>query len=177
MEKAKKTIRLRGSIEFAKNYFKENVNTIVEVGVESGRHAIVMYKALLPKLFYLVDPYKQPESRNNYELAMISMKDAQNYKFIVKPSHLAINDVPNELDLVYIDANHDYDNVKRDIACWYPKVRKGGIMCGHDYRINGVYTAVKEVFPIINLSTPNELRVGWGVEDDPDPYDDWWIVK
>jgi hypothetical protein len=37
------------------------------------------------------------------------------------------------LDFVYIDANHDYKYVKEDIREWSKKVRKGGIVCGHDY--------------------------------------------
>ena len=37
------------------------------------------------------------------------------------------------LDFVYIDANHAYDYVKEDIELWYPKVKKGGILMGHDY--------------------------------------------
>ncbi len=37
------------------------------------------------------------------------------------------------LDFVYIDANHAYDFVKQDIKSWFPKVKKGGYICGHDY--------------------------------------------
>jgi len=37
------------------------------------------------------------------------------------------------LDFVYIDANHAYDFVVEDIKYWYPKVKKGGYLCGHDY--------------------------------------------
>lgn len=37
------------------------------------------------------------------------------------------------LDLVYIDADHGYEGVKNDIISWLPKVRIGGIICGHDY--------------------------------------------
>lgn len=39
----------------------------------------------------------------------------------------------NSLDFVYIDANHAYDYVVQDIELWYPKVRPGGLICGHDY--------------------------------------------
>ena len=37
------------------------------------------------------------------------------------------------LDFVYIDANHSYDYVKEDIELWYPKVKSGGYLLGHDY--------------------------------------------
>jgi len=36
------------------------------------------------------------------------------------------------VDFVFLDANHDHDWVKRDILAWLPKVRKGGIIAGHD---------------------------------------------
>ena len=37
------------------------------------------------------------------------------------------------LDFVYIDANHAYDFVVQDIKLWYPKVKSGGYLWGHDY--------------------------------------------
>lgn len=38
-----------------------------------------------------------------------------------------------ELDFVYIDANHDGDAVKADLSAWWPKVKLGGIVGGHDF--------------------------------------------
>jgi hypothetical protein len=53
------------------------------------------------------------------------------------------------LDLVFIDASHDYDSVKNDIDLWLPKVRTGGFIGGHDYghkKFPGVKKAVDEKF-------------------------------
>jgi hypothetical protein len=37
-------------------------------------------------------------------------------------------------DFIYLDVDpHSYDSTKRDIEAWYPKIRKGGLFCGHDY--------------------------------------------
>ena len=53
--------------------------------------------------------------------------------------------IPDEsLDFVFIDANHEYEFVKDDIKAWYPKVRRQGLFCGHDYRWEGVNRAVNE---------------------------------
>jgi hypothetical protein len=39
----------------------------------------------------------------------------------------------SSLDFVYIDANHSYEFVKQDIELWYPKIKSGGFLLGHDY--------------------------------------------
>jgi predicted O-methyltransferase YrrM len=38
----------------------------------------------------------------------------------------------NAFDLLFIDADHSYDSVRKDISAWRNKVRPGGILCGHD---------------------------------------------
>jgi hypothetical protein len=55
---------------------------------------------------------------------------------IQKSSLDAAADVPDgTLDLVFIDAQHDYRSTSADIAAWRPKVKSGGILCGHDCEI------------------------------------------
>lgn len=55
-------------------------------------------------------------------------------KFIRKLSMDAVKDFEDEsLDFVYIDAHHRYECVKEDIREWSKKVKKGGIVSGHDY--------------------------------------------
>lgn len=39
------------------------------------------------------------------------------------------------LDFVYIDGNHLRDHVLADLAAWVPKVKPGGIIAGHDYKV------------------------------------------
>jgi hypothetical protein len=36
-------------------------------------------------------------------------------------------------DWIYIDARHDFKGVMQDLENWYPKLKRGGIMAGHDY--------------------------------------------
>ena len=38
------------------------------------------------------------------------------------------------LDLVFIDADHSYEQTSADVRAWLPKVKPGGILCGHDYK-------------------------------------------
>jgi predicted O-methyltransferase YrrM len=45
----------------------------------------------------------------------------------------AVNKVQDQYDFVYIDASHVYESIKRDIDNYYPKVKEGGILAGHDF--------------------------------------------
>lgn len=59
-----------------------------------------------------------------------------NCTIVRKFSAEAAADVPDRsLDFVYIDGNHVYDAVIEDLTLWAPKVRAGGIVAGHDYRV------------------------------------------
>lgn len=67
------------------------------------------------------------------------------------------------LDFVFIDAAHDYENVKADILAWRPKVKPGGYLGGHDYNglFPGVIEAVNEVvqgFEVIGFSWLTQIR-------------------
>ncbi len=55
---------------------------------------------------------------------------------------------PN-ISFVWIDAVHDYEHVKEDIAAWEPLIRPGGVIGGHDFTPSwpGVEIAVREAFP------------------------------
>jgi len=51
------------------------------------------------------------------------------------------------LDFIFIDADHSYQGVIRDLAAWVPKLRVGGMLSGHDIHLAGVHRAVSEKIP------------------------------
>jgi predicted O-methyltransferase YrrM len=59
----------------------------------------------------------------------------------------------SQFDLIFIDALHDYEHVKQDIGLWWPKVRVGGILAGHDFnhRWPGCERAVAESFNLMHV--------------------------
>jgi len=60
---------------------------------------------------------------------------------------VADNFLDCSLDYVFIDADHQYESVKKDILAWLPKIKPGGIIAGHDYVSDfGVDKAVQEQF-------------------------------
>ena len=65
---------------------------------------------------------------------------------------------PNEsVDLVFVDGDHSHQQCRADIEAWLPKIKRGGVMLGHDYGPNhpGVIQAVGEVF-----GEPDEISPG-----------------
>lgn len=60
----------------------------------------------------------------------------------------------NSVDICFIDAGHSYEAVKKDIESWLPKMKKGGVISGHDYNAwQGVNKAVNEL-----LGTPDKIQ-------------------
>lgn len=58
------------------------------------------------------------------------------------------------IDILFIDAGHGHEAVKKDIESWMPKMKKGGIISGHDYNAwEGVNKAVNEL-----LGTPDKIQ-------------------
>jgi len=39
----------------------------------------------------------------------------------------------NLFDFIFIDADHSFEGCCEDILAWWPKVKNGGWLCGHDY--------------------------------------------
>lgn len=79
--------------------------------------------------------------RNNMEYVQDSR-----YQILVCQSHVGVNYVPGDLSFAYLDAGHTFPEVAQDISVWWPKIKNGGILCGHDYDYKeiGVKTAVDE---------------------------------
>jgi hypothetical protein len=57
------------------------------------------------------------------------------------------------LDFIFIDAGHDAESVKKDIIAWTPKVKDGGLISGHDFNLEGVAQALKELIPTYRIGT------------------------
>jgi len=130
----------------------------VEIGVYDGKNALDMLKRLNIKKLYLIDPYTVYEdeyftpSKNKKDLIKAKIKAKKrlskylNVEFIYKKSEDVKNEIPNNLDFVYIDGSHKYEEVIKDINFYYPKVKIGGVFAGHDIGQRGVNKAIFEFF-------------------------------
>ena len=81
---------------------------------------------------------------NGIELALAIQSGERVYgTLVVSPSPFWAPKIKQlGLDFVFIDANHRFVDVAQDLTYWSRKVRKGGIVAGHDYTTARRYTAI-----------------------------------
>lgn len=138
----------------------------VEFGSYDGGSAEVFLNSGKFKTLYCVDGWIDRTSlhkneaianinnttTNAYEAERVfdtKMKDRPSCVKVKKLSYDAYDMFEdNTLDFVYIDSNHSYESVTRDIIHMLPKLKSGGILSGHDYGqkdFPGVKQAVDEL--------------------------------
>lgn len=141
----------------------------VEIGVFEGDNSSALLDTLpLLNLLVCVDPYIHypafdeatpnksgkvfnADFREVEKTFRLRMKKFSNrYTLIKECSDDASRYFDDEtFDFIFIDGNHAYEFVLRDIQLWVPKVKPGGLIAGHDF-VNkpgyGVIAAVKESF-------------------------------
>lgn len=116
----------------------------VEVGVASGEYSKILCDANPQMTLYGVDPFiplrdyrdytKRDTFRRLQSEAEEKLLGLRNYTFIRETSMEAVKDFKDKsLDFVYIDGNHNFQNVTNDIVEWSRKIRPGGIISGHDF--------------------------------------------
>lgn len=163
-----------------------NPNIAVEVGVRQGHYSEYILMATNVKKLYSIDPWDlnaelgNPEEAYNICQQKLSRFGDRVVMQIGRSPDICEMFEDASIDFVYIDALHDYESVKKDINGWYPKVRKGGILSGHDYTPThqGVIDAVNEFCKEHSYElqlTGVDWQDGSIVSGYPEPS--WWLVK
>lgn len=162
--------------------------TCIEIGVADGTFSNQILDRLTPEKLYLLDPWQKGYDKNSKtktytgELSGLTTaysnedqknKIEANLKEKIKSNQVALNqgysyDFINSykdgyFDFIYIDACHLYECVKADLEMFLPKLKSGGLMCGHDYfnySSFGVIEAVDEFcekfnFEMVILNDPS----------------------
>ena len=151
------------------------VEKFAEIGVFKGRSAryILRKCGYTIKEYWGIDKYNTTWNGITYRHPKIKEKRWNDmyrnvcrycaffpqFKILKMSSEEAVELFPKQyfpngyFDFVYIDADHSYEMVKKDINLWFPLVKKWGLIGGHDYgfpdevcRHGGVQKAVDEIF-------------------------------
>ena len=160
------------------NKFPSN-SVFVEVGSWKGKSSAYMAVEIINSGknidFFCVDTWKGSDEHSDSQKHQLFEKFLKNIEPVasyIKPLRMTSLQAANtfkdqSIDFCFIDASHDYENVKNDILAWLPKVKRDGIMGGHDYHANGQYwpgvaKAVHECIPRDKLQSEGD----W-----------WWYEK
>jgi hypothetical protein len=137
-----------------------------EIGVYEGLFSERILSFARPKKLYLVDPWQGISDRteekynqssqdrrfNNVKELLKKAIDKGQIEIIRKTSDDAVSHFTDQsLDYIYIDGDHSYHQVKKDLENFYPKVKAGGLLTGDDYQISDVQKAVDEFVSTHNV--------------------------
>lgn len=154
----------------------------VEVGVERGHYSQVIL-AENPASLILIDPWCHqdekiyPNDTSNVDNDEAERRFQEVMQTVGKDKRVTVHRAfsiqaskmheDNSLDFVYIDAIHTKEAAFEDMCAWWPKVKSGGWLCGHDYQFHGVVDAVKD------FNTKENLKLTF-VTQEPAPS---WAIK
>ena len=184
----------------------------VEIGVLKGEFSeLILDESPLRRLFS-IDPWLHYE--NDYvDINNVEQK-THNHRYVETVSRLArfanrsvvlrmesieaSNMFETEsLDFIFIDGNHSYEAVKKDLCNWYRCLKYGGLMAGHDYLTDSLYVngehvefgvkkAVDEFiqnYPLnVNLNildyfTPEDVKNAPGGCLNVQQFPTWYFIK
>jgi len=156
-----------------------------EIGVYRGRNAEYLLKDAKPHKLYLVDSWRQlPGSPNrpNHDqatLRRVYRRVKQRFARYARVHILPVLSIraarlfdPDSFDWVYIDAAHDDASVTLDLAAWWPLVRPGGWLAGHDYLDDPPVYGVKSA--VDRFAADRTLEVGVTGESS---FPSWYLQK
>ena len=177
---------MKSRIDLAKFFNEKGFKKGAEIGVADGRYSQILCKEIPELELKCIDvwaPYEAGRRPQNYqnnamEQAREKLKE-YNAELIKEPSVEASFKIEDKsLDFVFIDGSHIFDYVMTDIILWSKKVKKGGIVSGHDYchfTNSGVIEAVNKYCEIHKIELNLIGRNPKNHPDDRQPC--WWFIK
>jgi predicted O-methyltransferase YrrM len=162
----------RPSTEIIHRIYREKPLVGVEIGTGFGENATSLLYELSIERLYCIDPFVpyscsedgvdkiQTDYSSRSEHTLKRLSKFKNVTFIRKFSSEACEEIPENVDFVYIDGNHDYDYVLADLRNYYPLIHEKGIIAGHDVNMASVRKALAD-FCRENIIRPFILPPDW----------------
>ncbi len=152
----------------------------IEIGVHLGLNARELFNRLRPKKLHLIDPWQelsgaehagtwyervtQEEMDGYYKAVQRSFQPQVSRGLVEIHRKMSWDALPafedNSVDWIYVDGDHSYKAVKRDLEMSYAKVKPGGMIAGDDYKLgawwgDGIVRAVHELL----ITHPVKLKL------------------
>jgi hypothetical protein len=159
----------RPSTRLIQSVYGEKPLVGVEIGTGFGENALNLLNSLCLDRLYCIDPFipysdGQIKVQTGYlsksEETLKKLAEFDNVTIIKKCSSDAWKELPDNLDFVYVDGNHNYEYVMADLHNYYPLVHEKGLIAGHDIEWFDVERAVAD-FCRITKVTPLIRSPDW----------------
>ena len=162
---------------------QSNIIQGVEIGVWKGELSEYLLSNFDNMMLYMVDFYLPACTNGKWEQkditeAMVlahsrTLDFADRRIFITADSSKTSELFKKEsLDFIYIDGDHSYEGVKKDLIKWYPIIKSGGLMVGHDYNgkmdKKGTF-GVKKAVDEFGIETNHVITISKHLV--------WWFIK
>lgn len=147
--------------------------TVIEVGAYQG--ALTRLFCYTAKRVYSIDHFKGDADAGFYDGAEVQEAYRRHNADSIASGRLTVLAMDSveaahtlsesgvTADLIWIDAAHDYDHVRADIAAYRPLLADGGVICGHDAvpgKFDGLIRAVDELLPGA-IMVPPQVWAWW----------------
>jgi predicted O-methyltransferase YrrM len=152
------------------NLLKDKKEIIgVEIGCMEGINATFLLEVLPQLKLHGIDPYGSyidwdgssihSDSTSKDIMIRSTAKFGDRFKHHQKTSDLAVDDFKdNSLDFVFVDGLHTYEQTLADCRNYLPKVKPGGLICGHDYGVISDVTRAIDEFSAENMKQAKNLK-------------------
>lgn len=174
--------------EFTRLIDEHGYKIAAEVGVAWGAFSAYLLKHSRLLQLYCIDNWAQrPRPRRarqpwgteiNMRRAIAALMPFGARVVILRKTSL---EVAKELDLlfdfVYVDASHREQEVSADLAAWWPKVREGGMLAGHDYDKRDRRGCCGVIKAVDTFVMQHNVKLNLTVEVEPGLNNSWWIPK
>jgi len=140
----------------------EDNDIFVELGSWRGKSAAFMGVEIInsgKRIFFVcVDNWSQGDTQKDFKEAVARIEEGV-ILFVLEGTSWEMADQfeDNTIAFCFVDAAHDYVSKTNDIKAWLPKIKKGGMIAGHDYTsvmdgYNRTYDAVNDTIGKENIS-------------------------
>lgn len=149
--------------------------SVVEVGVAYGGHAHHLMSNLKGVKYFGVDMYKFNYDASDPfcsdveqslgikgQLAMDKLYEGVSNSLRIYGDRASLIRMDSQefsqqladssQQLVFLDGNHTYQYVTKELECWWPKIRMHGVLCGDDYWMESVSSAVNHFVKSLDLT-------------------------
>lgn len=168
----------------------------VEVGASKGDFSKSLLSRWKDGVLFMVDKWEKKDEK--YQVLSDCLENISKYNsrchMMRMPSDVACKLFSDEsLDFVYLDDDHSYDGFISDFNNWFPKVKKGGLIAGHNYMmihwydgkfldnnkdkaiysgdnflgVYGINTAIDEIIKKYNIQ----------INFTPELFSSWYFIK